>query len=70
MSDLTTFRDHARRMASASATPASEASLWFQLADEIDAYLAGPDEVVDLFGDVSVEPRSVDAGADSGVEGL
>lgn len=34
----------------------AERALWTQIADEIDAYLARPAEVVDLFGDVGVEP--------------
>lgn len=58
MSDLTAFRDHARKMAGASETPAGEAALWFQLAAEVDEYLdvkAGP--VVDLFGEAAVEPE-------------
>lgn len=54
MSDLTAFRDHARRMARGGHKPgcdgrcvhtgqrcttATERTLWGQLADEIDAYM-------------------------------
>lgn len=45
MSDLTAFRDHCRKMAGPPVAPgcpaAAERGLWLQLADEIDAYLAG-----------------------------
>lgn len=58
MSDLTRFRDHARRQATAGHGDPGDAALWGQLADEVDAYLegkAGP--VVDLFGHPAVEPE-------------
>lgn len=44
MSALTQLRDHCRRMASGPPgehPPEPERALWTQLADEIDAYLAG-----------------------------
>lgn len=63
MSDLTRFRDHCRVMAVKARTVAEDPieyearqTLWTQLADEIDAYLAGPVEAVDLFGDARLEP--------------
>ena len=60
MSDLTTLRDHARTMAGKSDTPASEAALWFQIADEIDEYLTPTQPVAeDLFGEYADEPREV-----------
>jgi len=37
---LETFRAHCYRMAGTSSVPASEAALWLQMVDEIDAYLA------------------------------
>lgn len=40
MTALTDTRDHARRMAGTSTTPAKEAALWLQIATEIDAYEA------------------------------
>lgn len=68
MSDLTAFRDHCRRMATAARTgqavkahghdgahrralppvrpPAADADLWQQLADQVDAYLAGDPSIV------------------------
>ena len=56
MSELTRFRDHARKMSDADDSPPAERALWAQLADEIDAYLTSPPEDVDLFGAVSVVP--------------
>lgn len=62
MTDLERFRDHCRKQAGPPVAPgcpaAAERALWVQLADEIDAYLAGPVEHVDLFGDASVEPET------------
>lgn len=42
MSDLTRFRDHARKMAAHGVLPisADDRALWTRLADEVDAYLA------------------------------
>jgi hypothetical protein len=50
VSDLTRFRDHCRRMATITPPPAKDRAaavkrdraLWTMLADEVDAYLAGP----------------------------
>ena len=50
MSDLTVTRDHALKMAGESATSASDAALWLQIASEIDDYLTPADEGDDLFG--------------------
>jgi len=55
MSDLTRERDHALKMAGASATSATDAALWLRIAEEITAYLqqdepvAGGDNDVPLF---------------------
>lgn len=61
MSDLTRFRDHARTMAGPPVAPgcpaAADRALWLQIADEIDAYLAGPAVVEDLFGEYAAEPE-------------
>lgn len=50
MSDLTTFRDHCRRMASrVDILSDGDRALFVRLADEVDAYLAhDPDVVLDL----------------------
>lgn len=62
MSDLTTFRDHCRKMAADQRAvipwTAAERALWTQMADEIDAYLATPTAVEDLFGEVTAEPQT------------
>lgn len=61
MSDLTAFRDHCRKMAGPAVAPgcpaAAARALWLQMAEEIDAYLAGPVEAVDLFGAGTREPE-------------
>lgn len=59
MSALTQARDHARVMAKQSGP---DEQLWTQIADEIDDYLSGPEEHVDLFGDTTVEPDPTDPG--------
>jgi len=62
MSELTTFRDHARRMAEAEhdckriwrdtrgqCQGCADRALWLRLADEVDAYLSHDEEGA-LFG--------------------
>ena len=59
MSDLTRFRDHCRQMAD-DAGVSTTGHLWTRLADEIDAYLAAPTASVDLFGDMTAEPATIE----------
>lgn len=54
MTALTTLRDHARWMAQ---EDGPDATLWSQIADEIDAYLAPPPPALDLFGETAQEPQ-------------
>ena len=95
MSDLTAFRDHARKMAEAEHKPECRGTIedrwgssrvwpnpecsgcnsaedreWFRrLADEVDAYLAAPAVVEDLFGDAAVEPWEAPGGIAQEPEG-